>query len=108
MSGLIPEAQERLEKLRALLAEEEREVRARADELIQGKTAKELEAAGVMLRKARVVDASPALFGRLRVTVGEDPSRAGHVDRFDARPGAVVWMMEHDAEGKLHPVADGI
>lgn len=108
MSKLIPEAQERLDKLRALLTEEEREVRARADELVQGKTSRDLERSGVLLRKARVTDVTPALFGRVRVSVGDDPSRAGHVDRFDVRPGAVVWLIEHDEEGKVQPVADGI
>ncbi len=108
MSTLIPEAQARLEKLRSLLAEEEREVRARADELIQGKTSRDLEKAGVLLRKARVTEVTPALFGRVRVSVGDDPSRVGHVDRFAVRPGAVVMLIEHDDEGKVQPVADGI
>lgn len=108
MSKLIPEAAERLQKLRGLLAEEEREVRARADALLVDKAPRELEAAGVLLRKARVVDVSAALFGRVRVTVGDDPSRPGHVDRFDARPGAVVWVMERGEDGKLQQVGDGV
>src|SRR4051812_6179558 len=101
MSRLIPEAAERLEKLRALLVEEEREVRSRADGLLVDKSPKELEAQGVLLRKAHVNDVSAALFGRVRVTVGDDPQRPGHVDRFDARPGAVVALIERDEDGKL-------
>lgn len=108
MSRLVPEAEDRLAKLRALLAEEEREVRQRADDLIKGKTSKELEKSGVLLRRARITDVTPALFGRVRVTVGDDRSRAGHVDRFDVRAGAVVMLIEHDDEGKLQPLADGI
>ncbi len=113
MSGLIPEAQARLEKLRALLTEEEREVRARADALLVDKSPKELEAQGVLLRKARVVDVSAALFGRVRVTVGDDPSRPGHVDRFDARPGAVVSLIERDPSDtsggtRMQALADGV
>jgi predicted DNA helicase len=108
MSKLIPEAAERLTKLRALLQEEEREVRARADALLGERTPKELEASGLLLRKGLVVDVTNALFGRVRVTVGDDPSRPGHVDRFDARPGAVVWLLERDDDGHMQQVASGI
>jgi ATP-dependent RNA/DNA helicase IGHMBP2 len=108
MSKLIPEAAERLEKLRALLAEEEREVRGRADALLTQSSPRELEQSGVLLRKGRVADVTAALFGRVRLTVADDPSRPGHVDRFDARPGAVVWAMERDDDGRLQQVAAGI
>src|ERR1043165_8548061 len=108
MSKLIPEAQARLEKLRGLLAEEEREVRARADALLVDKTPKELEAQGVLLRKARVDDVSAALFGRARVTVADDPSPPGPVDRFEVRPGAVVSLIERDEDGRMQAVANGI
>lgn len=108
MSKLVPEAAERLTALRSLLAEEEREVRARAEALLGEKAPRELETNGVLLRKARVVDVSAALFGRVRVTVGDDSSRAGHVDRFDARPGAVVHVIERDENGRMQQVAEGI
>jgi predicted DNA helicase len=108
MSRIVPIAQERIEKLRLLLAEEEREVRARADALLVDKSPKELEAQGVLLRKARVEDVSAALFGRVRVVIGDDPWRAGHVDAFDVRAGAVVSIIERDDDGRMHPVADGI
>ena len=108
MSHLIPEAEARLTKLRALLAEEEREVRQRAEQRVHGKTARELETSGVLLRKARITEVTPALFGRVRVTVGDDPSRLGHVEKFDVRPGAVVLLIEHDDNGVLQPLAEGI
>jgi hypothetical protein len=104
----VPDAEDRLAQLRVLLAEEERCVRERADGLIQGKTSKELERSGVLLRKARITDTAPALFGRVRVTVSDDPQRPGQVDKLDARPGAVVMLIEHDGDGRVRPVADGI
>ena len=108
MARVNPEAAARLSRLRALLDEEEREVRARADALLQGKTAKEIEASGALLRRARIGDVKSAMFGRVRVTVVDDPSRPGHVDRFEMRPGAVVLLMERDDDGRMSPVADGV
>lgn len=108
MARVNPEAAARLAKLRALLEEEEREVRARADALLQGKTAKEIEASGALLRRARIGEVKAALFGRARVTLVDDPSRPGHVDRFEVRPGAVVLLMERDDDGRMSPVADGV
>jgi superfamily I DNA and/or RNA helicase len=108
MARVNPEAAARLSRLRAFLDQEEREVRARADALLQGKTAKEIEASGALLRRARIGDVKSAMFGRVRVTVVDDPSRPGHVDRFEVRPGAVVLLMERDDDGRMSPVADGV
>jgi hypothetical protein len=108
-SQLNTPALDRLETLAQLLDEEERVVRERTEAVLKGATAKELEKAGVLLRKARVVELRPALFGRARLTLGDD--RDGQIDRFDVRPGAVVAFMERDAqggEGGLHRAASGV
>lgn len=108
MARVNPEAATRLATLSRLLDLEEREARVRADALVQGKTAKEIEASGALLRRARIHEVRPAMFGRVGVTFAEDPSRPGHVDRFEVRPGAVVWLLERDDDGRPTPVADGV
>lgn len=108
MARVSPEAAARLAKLSSMLDLEEREVRARADALVHGKSAKEIEATGALLRRARLSQVRPAMFGRVRAVVVDDPARPGQVDRFEVRPGAVVWLMERDEEGRLSPVANGV
>jgi primosomal protein N' len=106
MGAISPEADDRLRGLQQLLDIEERTVRERTEALIKGKTAKQLEQAGVLLRQARVLDANPAMFGRAHVVLGEQ--RPGQADAFEARPGAVVWLMERDDDGALQPAAAGV
>jgi ATP-dependent RNA/DNA helicase IGHMBP2 len=98
----------RLDELGAALASEEREVRARSDALLHDGSARALEERGVLLRKARIVEERPALLGRLRLTLGDDPNRPGHVDRFDIRAGGVVVLLERDSEGRPNPVGHGV
>ena len=99
------EADERLQGLKRALDLEEQESRARAAALTSDATPKELEERGFLLKKAKVIEQRPTLLGRVRVTLVDDPNRAGHVDRFDARPGAAVSLLERDEEGR--PVAAG-
>jgi ATP-dependent RNA/DNA helicase IGHMBP2 len=106
--GLHHEAVERLERLQRALALEEAEVRARAKALTASSSPKELEERGVLLRRARVVDQRPALLGRVRVTLADDKNRPGHVDRFDARAGAAVSLLDKDEDGNVVPVAHGV
>jgi ATP-dependent RNA/DNA helicase IGHMBP2 len=106
LGGISPSAKERLEALSRLLGLEEQTARERTDALLKGKTAKELEQAGVLLRQARVGEVVPAMFGRARVTLGEQ--RAGQIDGFDVRPGAIVWLMERDDDGALQQAASGV
>ncbi len=91
-----------------MLGAEEREVRARNEQLYEGKSDKELEADGVLLRSARVEEEGRALFGRARLTLTDEASRRGRVDRFDARPGSLVWLREKDDGGKPVLGAHGI
>jgi predicted DNA helicase len=108
MARLHHEAARRLDVLHQALAAEEREVRERADGLLRDATTKTLEERGLLLRKARVVEQRPALLGRVRVTVGDDANRPGHVDRFDVRAGAVVVLLERDESGAPVPVGHGV
>ena len=98
-------ADERLQELPRALALEEHESRERAQSLTSDATPKQLEERGVMLKKAKVVEQRPTLMGRVRITLVDDPNRPGHIDRFDARPGAAVALLERDDEGR--PVAAG-
>lgn len=109
MAGnLHHEAVARIEKLQRALALEEKEVRARVDALLSSATPKELEERGVLLRRGRVADQRPALLGRVRLTLVEDPNRRGHVDRFEARPGASVVLVDRDDEGRAVAAAHGV
>ena len=108
MAKLSHDGIERLERLRRLLLEEEEEVRARSHSLREGKSPTELEQAGVLLRGARVVDRRAALLGRLRLILGEDNNRPGHLGRFEAGPGSSVAILERDEEGRLTPAGHGL
>lgn len=98
-------ADERLQELQRALALEEHESRERAQSLTSDATPKQLEERGLMLKKAKVVEQRPTLMGRVRITLVDDLNRPGHIDRFDARPGAAVALLERDDEGR--PVAAG-
>jgi ATP-dependent RNA/DNA helicase IGHMBP2 len=108
MARLHHEAARRLDVLSQALGAEEREVRARSDALLRDSTPKTLEERGLMLRKARVIEQRPTFLGRVRVTVGDDHNRPGHVDRFDVRAGAVVVLLERDDSGAHVPVGHGV
>jgi ATP-dependent RNA/DNA helicase IGHMBP2 len=101
-------AAERVAVLGAALQAEMRAARARVDSLLVAGTPKELEARGVLLRKARIADVSSALLGRMRVVIVDDPNRPGHLDAFDVRPGASVHMLERDEQGKPAIVGRGV
>jgi len=100
------------EALLALLAQdlgrEEAAARARADALTASASTRVLEERGVLLRKARVIDVENAMLGRVRLLLGDDKNRAGHVDDFDARAGAAVHLIERDDEGKASIVGHGV
>lgn len=108
MSRLSAPLLDRLAAFEAMLGAEEREVRARNERLYKDKTDKELEADGLLLRGARVEDEGRALFGRARLTLVDDVSRRGHVDRFEARPGSMVWLRDKDDSGRPVLGAQGI
>lgn len=104
--ALSPAAQAKLDELGRLLSLEERTARERTDALLKDRTPKQLEQAGVLLRQARVTEVVPAMFGRARVSFGEQ--RPGQIDAFDVKPGAVVWLMERDDDGALVQAASGV
>lgn len=108
MSRLPAQLLDRLSAFEAMLQAEGREVRARNEELFFGKGDKELESSGLLLRGAKVEEEGRALFGRARLTLGDDPSRRGHLDRFEARPGSMVWVREKDDSGKTALGVQGI
>jgi ATP-dependent RNA/DNA helicase IGHMBP2 len=108
VSKLHHEAARRLDLLSQALSAEEREVRERADALLRDGTPRALEERGVLLRKARVLDTRPAMLGRLRITIGDDHNRVGHVDRFDIRAGGVVVLLDRDDEGRAIPRGHGV
>jgi ATP-dependent RNA/DNA helicase IGHMBP2 len=92
--------EERIGALDALMTYEDHEIRERALAMREGKSDRALEADGLLLKKARVVDESAALYGRARVVLGEDRSRPGMIDRFHVRAGAVVEVRTVDDDGK--------
>ncbi|HEY1097599.1 MAG TPA: AAA domain-containing protein, partial [Myxococcota bacterium] len=98
-AGPVHAAEELLTRLLADLGLEERVARDRVDALTRDAAPKALEERGVLLRKGRVVEARPGMLGRVRVVVGEDNNRAGHVDRFDVRPGGTVHLLERGEDG---------
>ena len=102
------EAEALLEQLAQDLGREEAAARARADALTASASTKVLEERGVLLRKARVIDVENAMLGRVRLLLGDDKNRAGHVDDFDARAGAAVHLIERDADGKATVVGHGV
>src|SRR5690606_17438300 len=108
VSRLAAQLLDRLAAFEAMLHAEQREIRARNERLYKDKSDKELESGGLFLRSARVEDEGRALFGRARLTIGDDPSRRGHVDRFVVRPGTMVWLRERDDSGKPTLGAQGI
>jgi len=108
LATLPHETARRLDVLGQALAAEEREVRGRVDALLADGSPRTLEERGLLLRKARVLDQRPTLLGRVRVTVGDDQNREGHVDRFDVRAGGVVVMLERDEKGRPVPVGHGV
>jgi ATP-dependent RNA/DNA helicase IGHMBP2 len=93
--------EDRLRALGDALREEEQAQREQARARREGKTQKQLEAAGVLLRKAKLGDEVATLFGRSRVSILEDPSRRGHVDRFDVREGGFVRLLVKDDADKV-------
>lgn len=107
-SQLAHNAQEVLATLRALLDAEAEEVRARNEELYRSRSEHDLEEAGVLLRSVRIDDTARALFGRVKIRVSEDPSRAGHLDRFEVRPGSVVHVRGTDDSGAPSLGAQGV
>lgn len=97
-----------LARLLADLAREEAVARARVDALTEAAPPKVLEERGVLLRKGRVIEHRSGLLGRVRVVVGEDNNRAGHVDRFDVRPGGTVHLLERGEDGAAVVVGHGV
>jgi len=85
-----------LEKLRELLGLEDHEANRREHDLRSNSSPKQLEARGLLLRNARVTDERAVLFGRVRVTLGEDLSRSGHFGLFASKPGNVVRVKSEE------------
>ena len=85
-----------LEKLRELLVLEDHEASRREHDLRSNSSPKQLEARGLLLRNARVTDERAVLFGRVRVTLGEDLSRPGHFGLFASKPGNVVRVKSEE------------
>lgn len=101
-------ADEALERLLQDLAREEAVARDRVDALTKAAPPKVLEERGVLLRKGRIVDHQPSMLGRVRVVVGEDDNRPGHVDRFDVRPGGTVHLLERGEDGSATVVGHAV
>jgi len=101
------DAERALDELARALAAEAAEARARTDELFKDAQPRALEARGVYLRRARIKDARPAMMGRARIVIGDDDNRAGHVDRFAARAGACVHLID-EVDGVRAIVATGV
>ena len=107
-SSLVHAADDALARLLADLGREEAVARARVDALTESAPPKVLEERGVLLRTARVLEHRSGLVGRVRVVVGEDSNRAGHVDRFDVRPGGTVHLLERGEDGAATVVGHGV
>jgi ATP-dependent RNA/DNA helicase IGHMBP2 len=101
-------AVEKLEALDRLLGLEQDEARARADARREGKNDKALEADGVLLRAAVALESRGALMGRVRLRLGDDPSRPGHLATFAVRSGSVVYQRLKDDNGRALFGARGI
>ncbi len=102
------DAEQSIAALRSALQEEEQALRDRSKALFDGKTNKQLEAAGVLLRKAKIQDERPTLFGKTRVAIVEDESRKGHLAGFDVREGSVVRVLAKDDDGKVIDGPQGV
>ncbi len=107
MTTLSHNAQQALAALSRALSAEQREARARTEELFAEQALKALEARGVYLRRARVSDVRPALSGRVRVNIADDGNRVGHVERFMARAGASLHVVE-EVDGARRVVSMGV
>ncbi len=94
------DAIEKLEALDRLLGLEQAEAKARAEARREGKNDKALEADGVLLRAAVVEESRGALMGRVRVRLGDAPSRSGHMATFAVRTGSVVYQRLKDDDGR--------
>lgn len=108
MSRLSAPLLDRLAAFAAMLEAEAREVRARNERLYKDRSDKDLEADGLLLRAARVEEEGRALFGRARLTLVDEESRRGQVERFEARPGSMVWLRDKDDAGRPVLGAQGI
>ncbi len=102
------EAEQALLHLDALLDAEEAEVKQRQRSLLEDQSEKGLEQAGILLVGAKLEKESAALFGRVKLTLVEDPGRKGHLDRFAVRPGSVVRIREEGEDGQLHLGRNGV
>ena len=102
------DVEDALRALEGAINAEAREARARVDAMTASSSPKALEAQGVFLRRAKVVDVRRTLLGRVRVAIGEDKQRAGHLDAFDAKSGASVHLVERNEDGKLSLVSHGV
>lgn len=89
-------AAEELDRWKSLLDLEEAEARERDKLQREEKSPRQLEADGVLARNLTKLDETPALMGRMKWTLGEDPSRHGHLAGFDVRPGSVVALLTVD------------
>ncbi len=107
-TGPVHAADDVLARLLADLGREEAVARARVNALTESAPPKVLEERGVLLRKARVIELRSGLLGRVRVVVGEDTNRLGHVDRFDVRPGGTVHLLQRGEDGAASVVGHGV
>lgn len=107
-SGPSAAREERIGALSRWLSLEDQEHKARARAAREGRSDKELEQDGVLLKKARVVDETGALYGRVRVVLSDDRSRAGMIERFAVRAGATVVVRAIDDDGRLVEGARGV
>lgn len=100
------DAEDALDHWTRLLGLEAEAVRAEAEQAAADASPKAMDAAGLLLREARVVDGRPALHGEWRVRFEAAADRPMQLDRFRARPGAVVrWLLDDDEDGLLGVVA---
>lgn len=92
-----------LDRWRQLLDLEEREALERDRALYQEESPRTLEARGLLARGLLRLEEAPSVLGRVRWTLGEDPSRTGHLALFGARPGSVV-ALKREGEDELRGV----
>ncbi|MCP4501348.1 MAG: AAA family ATPase [Deltaproteobacteria bacterium] len=98
MSQLSLELEQALQKMQQWVALEIEECRERGRDERKGLSDKMLEAKGLLLKGAVLVDEDPALFGRSRCTFHEGKNRLGQLSTFSVRPGAMVQMRTSEGE----------
>eukprot|EP00960_Hanusia_phi_P010429 305729-Hanusia_phi.AAC.3 len=94
------QTQRRLENMENAIRVEKMTARKQWEEAMATSETNEMEAAGFLLLNARIESVDVTDFGRFKWTLTEDPSRRGHLTRFNVKMGSPVVLAERSKSGK--------